>query len=252
MNDIEDALRPQGALALHQSVSNAIADRIHAGEWAVGAALPSEQIFCKHYRVSRHTLRHALGTLEEMGLILRRQGAPTRVIARQRPQRFTQNLNSPEDILRYLRNTQRINEIHEYVEVDSALESVMGAPIGSSWFHIGALRRDKSTNTIVAWTDIYVLPKFADLIHEPDQMNTIMYDQIEKKFGVSIHRAEVDIRAAGISPGLSKLLEVPRDTPSLVIIRRYYDAKGELFEVAVNHHPESRFSYSIEYRRTHV
>ena len=65
---------------LHEHVAHALAERIRAGEWSVGSALPSEHSLCRSYGVSRHTLRHALATLEQNGLILRRQGAPTRVI----------------------------------------------------------------------------------------------------------------------------------------------------------------------------
>jgi DNA-binding GntR family transcriptional regulator len=45
-------------------------------------------------------------------------------------------------------------------------------------------------------------------------------------------------------------MQVGRDTPCLVVIRRYYDRNDELFEISVTHHPEERFIYSLEYRRS--
>ena len=242
-------LHPQGVV-LHEYVANALADRIRQGEWGVGSALPSEATFCRQYAVSRHTLRHALATLEENGLILRRQGAPTRVISRQRPRKFIQSFNSPADILRYSGATYRVNEIQEYVECDAGLAPFLQAPMGSSWYHIGGVRRELSTDLILSYNDIYLLPKFADLVNEPDHSHSMVFEQIERRFGVSIDRAVVDISATGASPQMAKSLQVPRGTPCLVVIRRYFDASGNPFEISVSHHPENRFVYSMEYRNS--
>jgi DNA-binding GntR family transcriptional regulator len=235
-------------MTLHEFVANALTERIRQGEWAVGAALPSESSFCKFYGVSRHTLRHALATLEENGLILRRQGAPTRVISRQRPRRFIQSFNSPADILRYSASTYRVNEVEEHVRCEGELQTILQADPGSSWYHIGGVRREHDTNLIVSYSDIYILPEFADLVNEPDHANSMVYEQIERRFGVVIDRAAVDIFATGISAKLSKSLQVPRGAPCLCIIRRYFDAQGKPFEVTVTHHPESRFVFNMEYR----
>lgn len=235
-------------VTLHEAVANALSERIRNGEWAVGSALPSESSFCKFYGVSRHTLRHALATLEENGLILRRQGAPTRVISRQRPRRFIQSFSSPADILRYSNATYRVNEVEEYVECDEELEPFLRSPIGSSWYHIGGVRREQGSNQLVSFSDIYILPQFADLVHESDHGRSMVYEQIERRFGVVIDRATVDIYATSLDAMRAKALQVPKGTPCLVIVRRYFDADGNPFEVTMTHHPESRFVYTMEYR----
>jgi DNA-binding GntR family transcriptional regulator len=233
---------------LHEHVAHALSERIRAGEWAVGSALPSEHSLCRAYGVSRHTLRHALATLEQNGLILRRQGAPTRVISRQSPRRFTQSFSSPAELLRYPETTYRVHEIEEYVECDAELAPLLQSEPGTSWYHIGAVRREQGSNLIVSYSDIYLLPKFAELVDEPDHTHSVIYERIERRFGVTIDRAQVDIYAAGASARLARSLQVPKSTPCLVIVRRYFDDQGNLFEVTVSHHPESRFTYSMEYR----
>ncbi|OWS69200.1 hypothetical protein CBI30_10605 [Polynucleobacter aenigmaticus] len=65
------------SLPLYKTLANALAQRIHNGDWAVGSNLPSEAALCSSFEASRHTLRHALQTLESDGLVLRRQGTPT-------------------------------------------------------------------------------------------------------------------------------------------------------------------------------
>lgn len=232
---------------LHESVAKVLTQRIRAGEWPVGSALPSESSFCAFYKVSRHTLRHALATLEENGLILRRQGSPTRVISRQQPRRFVQSIGSPGDILRYSAGTHRLTEHAEYLECDAELASLLKAPIGSSWFHIEGLRKEKNTGQVIACVDIYMLPQFADVANEIDFGESMVFEKIEQQFGVAAQRAEVEVFATGASARVGKALHLPRGTPCLAIVRRYLDENGKTFELTVNYHPEKRFVYAMEY-----
>lgn len=227
-----------------------LSECIQNGTWSVGSTLPSEASLCKSYSASRHTLRHALQTLEISGLILRRQGAPAQVISRQKPRRFTQSFNSPVDILRYPRDTYRTNLLEEFIELSDLTSKPLGAPTGSSWYHIGGIRKQKGSEQIIAWTDIYILPQFAQLSRDPDHAELMVFEQIEKKFSVKIDRAEVDVYASGAVSKIAKRLKLKVGDPCLVIIRRYYDLNNQLFEVTVTHHPESRYTYSMEFKGT--
>ncbi|MBU3724244.1 MAG: GntR family transcriptional regulator [Burkholderiaceae bacterium] len=248
-NELKEELLASG-VTLHEFVANSLADRIKAGEWTVGSALPSESVFCRFYDVSRHTLRHALSTLEAQGLILRRQGAPTRIISRQPAIRYVQSVESPSALLRYSGNTYRENEIEEHVVCDAELAEVLGVPAGSNWFHIGGARREQDSHQVVSYSDIYILPKFSDLVKAQDHSRAMVYEQIERRFGVQVERATVDLYATGLPARLTKSMQVSRDTPCLVVVRRYFDHDGNLFEISVTHHPEQRFVYSLEYRRS--
>lgn len=243
-----DSLKLTEKLPLYKSLANALEQRIYNGDWPVGSFLPAESDLCKDFQSSRHTLRHALQILEANGLIYRRQGAPTKVVSRQRLRRFTQSFNSPIDILSYSRDTYRENFIEEYIELDKSLSAVVGAPIGSSWYHIGGIRKRQQVEEVIAWTDIYILPQFASLSKDPEHTQVMVYEQIEKKYGARIERAEVDVFAAKASPEISRKLKVPLDTSCLVIIRRYFDDQDKLFEVTVTHHPENKYIYSMEFK----
>lgn len=248
-NERKEELLASG-VTLHEYVTNSLADRIKAGEWSVGAALPSESVFCRFYDVSRHTLRHALSTLESQGLILRRQGAPTRIISRDRAIRYVQSVDAPSALLRYSGNTYRDNEVQGHVQCDAELAEMLQVPVGSSWFHIGGPRREQDSHQVVSYSDIYILPKFSDLVKEQDHSRTMVYEQIERRYGVQVERATVDLYATGLPARLTKSMQVSRDTPCLVVVRRYFDHSGTPFEISVTHHPEQRFVYSLEYKRS--
>jgi len=237
-------------IPLYQVLANALSERIREGYWAVGSSLPSESELCTLFNASRHTLRHALSNLERDGLILRQQGAATQVISRLSPRRFTQSFNSPADILRYPRDTYRVNVIEEFIECDEALAKVLDAPIGSSWYHIGGVRKNQDSNQAIAWTDIYILPQFADVTTDPEHSQLMVFEQIERRFALKIDRAEVDVYAARADQKYADALNVDIGSACLVITRRYFDAGGKLFEATVTYHPEGRYIYSMELRNT--
>ena len=74
------------------------------------------------------------------------------------------------------------------------------------------------------------------------------FEQIEKKFGTKIDRAEVDVYASKAIPIIAKHIKIEPGDPCLVIIRRYYDSRDQLFEITVTYHPEDRYTYSMEFK----
>jgi len=235
-------------LPLYKSLANTLEERIYNGDWPVGSALPTEADLCKHFQASRHTLRHALQILESNGLIFRRQGAPTQIISRKKLRRFTQSFNSPVDILSYPRDTYRVNLVEEFIEIDKAQSEMIGCPIGSSWYHIGGIRKRQETEEIISWSDIYILPQFASLTSDPEHPQVMVFEQIEKRYGARIERAELDVYALAAPPLIAEHLKLKPSDPCLVIIRRYFDNQDKLFEVTITYHPEKKYVYSMEFR----
>ena len=236
------------SLPLYKSLANTLEERIYNGDWPVGSALPTEADLCKDFQASRHTLRHALQILEANGLIFRRQGAPTQIISRRKLRRFTQSFDSPIDILSYPRDTYRVNLVEEFIEIDKAQSEIIGASQGSSWYHIGGIRKRQETEEIISWSDIYILPQFASLTTDPEHPQVMVFEQIEKKYGARIERAELDVYALAAPPHIAEHLKLKPSDPCLVIIRRYFDNQDKLFEVTATYHPEKKYVYSMEFR----
>ena len=233
---------------LHGRVAEDLIRRIRAGDWPVGSTLPSEKMLSEQSGVSRHTLRHALRNLHERGFVELHQGAASKVISCTPPRVYSQDFNTLREVLRYPSNTFRDNKLERYVECDPALQPILKAPLGSSWYHIGAVRRDEPSKLALAWTDIYILGKFARVARLRNHPREMVFEQIERHFGVAIDRAEVEIQASSLSREHARQLGVAAGTPCLVIARRYFDSKGDPFEVTVTRHIENRFTFTMELR----
>ena len=79
---------------------------IERGDYPVGTLLPTELELCERYSVSRHTARAALAQLIRAGLVSRRPGAGTRVIALSAAMRYEHEIDSIEDLLQYGNSTR--------------------------------------------------------------------------------------------------------------------------------------------------
>jgi GntR family transcriptional regulator len=64
---------------LYSQVRDMLATRISAGEWGPGAMLPNETTLATSFGVSIGTIRRAVEGLEDMGLVVRKQGRGTYV-----------------------------------------------------------------------------------------------------------------------------------------------------------------------------
>ena len=69
-----DAFEPRPAIALHHQIKEDLFLHLRSGRWPPGFELPSEEALCKHYRVSRGTLRRAIADLVTEGYIERHRG----------------------------------------------------------------------------------------------------------------------------------------------------------------------------------
>lgn len=59
---------------LYYQIACALRDRVYNGEWLPGHRVPPELQLTEEFKVSRHTIRQALATLEREGLIYRQAG----------------------------------------------------------------------------------------------------------------------------------------------------------------------------------
>src|SRR6185369_16997934 len=71
------ALRSALGQSRYGGLAAALRERILAGEWAPGAAIPPESLLAQTYGVALGTVRQALALLVEDGLLERRHGRGT-------------------------------------------------------------------------------------------------------------------------------------------------------------------------------
>ncbi|MBR6571363.1 MAG: GntR family transcriptional regulator [Clostridia bacterium] len=95
----EHQLEKKSQSPLYQQLMSRLKNDIMAGVYSPGARVPSEQLLCDTYGVSRVTVRKAMLDLVQEGLLVRRQGKGT-FVAQERIQRNLQQITSFSDACR--------------------------------------------------------------------------------------------------------------------------------------------------------
>ena len=234
----------------YRDIAGKLQKDIRLGRYDVGKLLPTETELMAQHSASRQTVREALRILMDQGLIVRRAGLGSVVIAAEPPVLFTHSVKSLNEWLRYSNETYRDVIARRDIVADRKLAGLLKCEPGKHWFLIEAVRRSDQFAAPLGWTEIYVLRKFADVVKRSDHGRTPVHEQVARMFGQVTEYAQMEIFARGMPPPLAKALQVKPGSPALTVVRRYYGAHEELFEVTVTTHPEGRYTYTMDMQRS--
>ncbi len=125
---------------LYQQLMSRLKNDILAGVYPPGARIPSEQVLCDTYGVSRVTVRKAMLDLVQEGLLVRRQGKGT-FVAQERIQRDLQQITSFSDACRQTGHTAGARLVSaELTEASAEDAEKLGLASGSRVVEIVRLR----------------------------------------------------------------------------------------------------------------
>lgn len=233
----------------YQEVADTLQREVEEEVYPVGSRMPTELELCDRFGVSRFTVREALRRLIENGMVLRRQGSGTVVVSKNPVTMFVQKLNSIDELLQYSIDTKLKVKKSELTEADASTAKLLGCEPGEAWHKIESTRYLDEKSPI-CWTDVYVRPEHKALADRIGRDSTPVFMIIEKEFGVVAEEVTMDLFAGSISETKAWAMGVEPGSPTLVIVRRYKDASGRVFEVSVSEHPAGRFTFSIDLLRS--
>ncbi len=235
----------------HPELARKLADAIAVGRYPVGGLLPTEFELCAQYGASRHTVRMAVAELEDLGLVSRRKKVGTRVQAAAPSAGYRQSLASVQDLIQFGAANRREYRGVAEVACDPDLAKLIGCEPGERKLRISTLRRaGGAAAQPLAWTDVYVDPRFDQLADLAQQSPEVLISSfIEQQYGERIVEIRQDVRAILTPERLAEALQTEVGAPALEVLRRYADATGRVFEVSISVHPADRFTLTTRLRR---
>ena len=139
-----------GATSKYGAVAGALRDQIRSGRYRPGDMLPSEPELSRQFGVSRHTVRAALRSLYERGLIQSQRGRGSTVLANGLEPRYSHACASIEDVLQYAAATRRRFLEARRITMDRNLASEFGCEPGYPWWEIHTSRRYAAGGPVIA------------------------------------------------------------------------------------------------------
>lgn len=241
---MENKLAP--AQTKHALIAHALSSEIENGRYKVGHLLPSEPDLSQRFGVSRHTVRAALRSLSDMGLVASQKGVGTYVQETQRISRYSHGFSSAEDLLQYATTTRlRVLDKAE-VTIDGDKATQFGCKAGEHWWMLRTVRKEPTGNLVVAYSEVYIPLAFGSVLKGIARSRQPVFAQIASQFGQTITEIRQDITClAAMSTDEALHLRVAPGSPGMQITRRYFGNDGQVLEVARSVHPSEIFKYSM-------
>lgn len=232
----------------YATLSEQLTKRIGSGQYRVGHYLPSEKQLASEFGVSRPTVRRALEYIEAIGLISRRRGDGTKVLA-EKPFTDYRYTTRPVDDILYGRGAERIVTDQTETVCDDALAARLGVAPGSRWVHISQHRNDRASGKMLVWGDVYIDKKFNGIAGRIADYRGLICDLIEEEYGIAVSEIQQTIRPVIIPNIICVEMKIPNQSLGLEMTRRYLSHMKQPVEVSINIFPEERSVYSITLSR---
>lgn len=215
--------------AVYLEIKDSLERRIKEGEFSPGFKLPSERDLAQEYGVNRATIRRAIETLIDEGLLFRIWGKGTFVVE---PKIFYTRsflLGFTDSMLSQgLRPGAKLIKI-EILNANKNLADKMKLSVGEKVYH---LIRIRTVNDIpIAIENSYHPFKYCPGLENCDLEGSI-YLLLKEKFNIEIFRAEESIEPTIASELEAKILNILPGTPLLLLERVTFTKENLIVEYA--------------------
>ncbi len=220
------APRSAGAPArqpLYAQVKALILRRLIDGVWRPGTMLPSEIQLGVDFGVSQGTVRKALDALAAENLVVRHQGRGTFVAEHDTDRALFHFFHMVgENAERQLPESQILS--CRYGKATATEASRLALPKGDS---VARIRRVRILGGVPAIVETIVLSEalFPEIGRDGDLPNTL-YELYERRYEVTVARAEERLRATSASAAVADLLGIAVAAPLLEIDRTAFSLDG--------------------------
>lgn len=234
--DREPGQSRYGALAV------ALRQRLIAGEWPPGSAIPSEQTLAAEHGVALGTLRRALELLAEQGLVERVQGRGT----------FVRSGLSGGTLMRFFRFGERSGEVpssrivsRQQTGLSAEAAPALGLGRGEAALKLRRVRSLGGEPCLLE--EIWLaLPAFQALADgATDDWGDLLYPLYAERCGVHVHRAVDDIRFDTFGAADARSLGLAAGHPCAKVVRQAFDLAGRCVEYRITRGDAYAFHYTV-------
>lgn len=242
-----NTLSSDARLPLYQRLRDHLVEQIANNRWRPGEAIPTEAVLSAEYQLSTGTVRKAVDALVSEGILERQQGRGTFV---RRPQ-FQSSL------FRFFRfegpsgerqvPQSRILSV-ESVAAPSAVSEALGLAPEALVIRLGRTRL-LDVQPLLAEEIWLPRARFQALLDiDLSQQGPLLYPVYESVCGQVVASAEETLTAESVNEVYARLLQVPVNSPVVVIERLARDYAGQPLEWRRSRGHAEHFRYRVDIR----
>ena len=215
-------------IPLYRQIQERLLDRIRSGALKPGESIPSAQDIAVNLGVSQMTVRQAIKSLCELGVVYSRQGKGTFVSGIKLEKDFRQVLSFSEDMK--ARGTMPRSKVLAF-EIQQPGAQVIEALRLRAGEKIVHLKRIRQANSVPMGIETSSLPLRAcpDLLENFDPRNSL-YEFLSERYGINMFVADEVAEAALANAEVARLLRIAEASPVFFFTRISYLQDGQPIE----------------------
>ncbi|HZS83498.1 MAG TPA: GntR family transcriptional regulator [Stellaceae bacterium] len=229
---------------LYRVVADQIETRIAKGVYAVGTQLPPEPALEEEFKVSRITVRQALGLLKRRGILVSQSGLGTVVRFSGADARSMSVSGSMRDLIYYAAGTRYEPLDREAVKPPAEVAAAFGMRLGRLMRFRG-LRGWPSSGKF-GFEAVYIPEALGRDLDNSRLGNATLFSLLEAANGIKITEVEQTITAVPAPAVVARHLGIRLRAPMLKATRAYKRADGQLVEFAISLYDVAQFQYVMK------
>jgi GntR family transcriptional regulator len=235
------ALDEASPTPLYLQLQRSIEDAVRGGRLKVDEALPSERDLARSLRISRVTVRKAIGGLVEKGILTQRWGSGTFIAPSVHVEQALSRLSSFTDDMRARGMQPGARILERTTGPASPTESMaLGLSPGAP---VSRLQRLRLASGVPMALEHAVVP--ARYLPDPHAVEASLYAALRAS-GFPPRRALQRLHAVLLDADKARLLDVPAASPALYIERRSFLENGEAVEFTASYYRGDAYDFVAE------
>lgn len=233
-----------GKEQLYRQLYDILFQDIVGGVYAVGELIPSESELMARYGVSRSTARKAMEMLSDNGMISKRRGVGSEVVA-----------NRPNFALSHVTSIVKRNvddrvpaEKHlidaQIMPASGEVSRVLGLPEHTEVYRLRRVRYAGSQPYYleINYYEHTFLPHATERDFSKESLRSYMSDEL----GIRWSRARQEVHSIVADTGLASLLTIDEGDPLLYIMRVSYDVANQPRELVKTYYRADLYHLEVE------
>lgn len=232
----------------YMQILNVLSQRVETGQYPLEERLPTESELCDEFGASRFTVREALRRLVDHGMVQRRQGAGSIVVAASPKARYVHSLSSLADLSQLALDTHYELISTSPTKLPADIAAQIGGKSGSRWWLITGLRRAELRGSVICYVHTYLPERLSRYVRELPGCIGPFHAHLAKRTGEDIVEIEQDLRGEPMGKDVASNLGQKPGTISVCALRRYVTCRGT-FVASYNWHVAQDFHYRMKLSR---
>ncbi|GEK29478.1 GntR family transcriptional regulator [Furfurilactobacillus siliginis] len=231
------------ASPIYIQIHNRLRKTVEDGQWQIGDKIPSERELAVQFGVSRMTLRQAVQTLVEEGLLERRVGAGTYVANRKVQERMS-GVTSFTELMEQAGKVPSSRTVSYHITTPSLSESEKLQLTSDE--QVLRMERIRFGNDEPICFEVATVPERLIRKFSKEDVTNSLYRVLEDEAGLKVGHAQQTVSAMTASERVSEYLNIKRNDPLLRLRQLSFLDDGTPFEYVRTQYVGNRFEFYLE------